>query len=293
MKSKCVRNLPLIGWFILVIYIIYGTLIPFDFSFQLEDIVENIKRVDCLPFYMGKKRWSIPDVISNILLFIPYGFLLYWWLQHKGIRKVKNKLICILSTFLFSSIIESLQLFSHSRGSCTTDIINNIIGTWIGCILSNIFLLSFKDKFFHQVHTIRQKNPLLIFLILYSLLLLLGFMFPFDISIDVGEVKQAIRGMNLIPFYYPNQNTPSFIDIGVNTFPFIIFGFIGYASLKIYYSRISTVFITIFLGFCLAGMIEFFQVSIVSRISDVTEIIIRVMGVLFGVLMAFINYYRE
>lgn len=291
MKSKCVRNLPLIGWFILVIYIIYGTLIPFDFSFQLEDIVENIKRVDYLPFYTGKRRWFIPDVISNILLFIPYGFLLYWWLQHKGIGKVKNKLICILSAFLFSSMIESLQLFSPSRGSCTTDVINNIIGTWIGCILSNIFLFSFKDKFFHQVHIIRQKNPLLIFLILYSLLLLFGFMFPFDISIDVGDIKRAIRGMNPIPFYYPNQNPPSFIDIGVNTFPFIIFGFIGYASLKIYYSRISTVFITIFLGFCLAGMIEFFQVFIVSRISDVTEIIIRVMGVLFGVLMAFINYY--
>jgi len=289
------RNLLLIGWVICVIYIIYGTLLPFEFAFQLEDIARNIKRANFIPFYneYEGRRFSIPDVVSNLLLFIPYGFLLYWILQHKGIGIAKSKLICILSALLFSSMIEFLQLFSISRKSDITDVINNTIGTWIGCILSNIFLILFKDKLFHQLNITRQKNPLFIFLILYSLLILLGFMYPFDISIDVGDLKHKIKDINLIPFPHNNQINPSFIDIGINTITFIIFGFLGYASLKVYYSKILTIFVTIFLGFCLAGIIEFFQLFMVSRFSDITDMIIRDIGVLLGILIAFINFYRK
>jgi len=296
MKYGCLlkKNLPLLGWFIIVIYIIYGTLIPFDFSFNLKDIDRGINRIDLIPFYPQYRagRLSLPDVVSNLLLFIPYGFLLNWWLYQQGIGRVKNKLICIISAFLFSSMIEFLQIFSISRKTEMTDVVNNTISAWIGCVLSNIFLISYKDKFFHQVNIIRRNNPLLIFLILYSLLILLGFMYPFDISIDVDDIRHALTEANLIPFCY-NQNSPSFIDMGINIFVFIIFGFLGYAALKIYYSRILVVFFTIFLGFCLASMIEFFQIFMVSRFTDITDIIIRVIGVLFGVLISVINYYKK
>ncbi|MEW6096478.1 MAG: VanZ family protein, partial [bacterium] len=241
MKFNCwlKKNLPLIGWLVFVIYVIYGTLIPFDFSLQLEDIAQSITRANFIPFYneYEGRRFSIPDVVSNLLLFLPYGFLLYWGLQNRGMGIAKCKLICISSAFLFSSILEFLQVFSILRRSSVTDIINNTISTWIGCILSNIFLTSFKDRMFNQLNTLRQKNPLLLFLILYSLLILLVFMFPFDISIDVDDIKRGIKEINLTPFYY-TQNSPSIIDMGINIFIFIIFGFLGYASFRIYHSRL-------------------------------------------------------
>ncbi|MEW6096789.1 MAG: VanZ family protein, partial [bacterium] len=120
-------------------------------------------------------------------------------------------------------------------------------------------------------------------------LILLVFMFPFDISIDVDDIKRGIKEINITPFYY-TQNSPSIIDMGINIFIFIIFGFLGYASFRIYHSRLLAIFITIFLGFCLATLIEFFQIFMVSRFSDITEIIIRVIVTLLGVIMAFINY---
>lgn len=284
------RNFPLIGWIILVIYIIYGTTIPFDFSLRLEDIIQRISRANYIPFYneYTHRRVSIPDVISNLLLFIPYGFLLYWGLQNKGISRGKSKLICVFSAFVFSSFIEFLQLFSAFRTSSITDVINNIFGAYIGCILSNRFLLSLKDKFFEQLNILRQKNPFLLFLIPYSLLILLGFMFPFDISIDVGDIKHSLKNTNLIPFY--NYNHP-FINTGLNLFPFIIFGFIGYAALRRYSS--NAIFNTIFLGVGLAVLIEICQIFIVSRFTDISEVIIRGIGVLLGISMAFINFYRK
>ncbi len=287
------RNLPLIGWIILVIYIIYGTFIPFDFSFRWNDIVNNIKQVNYIPFYFGGKTLHLADTLSNLLLFVPYGFFLYWGLQQKGVRKGKG--ICILSAFLFSLGIEFLQLFSFSRVSSSSDIINNTVGVWLGCILARIFLLSYKDKFLQQLKIIRQKNPLLIFLILYSLLILLGFMFPFDISIEIRDIYRAFKTANLIPFhdyfYDYSQADLLFINIGFNIFPFIIFGFIGYAALRIYSPK--AIFKTIFLGFCLSLLIEICQICIISRMFDVTGIIMRVIGISFGVLISVINYYRK
>lgn len=281
------RNLPLIAWLIFVIYVLYGTFIPFDLSCQGDDIANNLKRANYMPFYYGGRGLHIPDVLSNLLLFIPYGFLLYLGLQRQCIERKKTGLI-IISSVLFSSIIEFLQLFSPSRTSSTTDIINNTIGTVIGCILGHSFLRTWKNKFFEQLKGIRQKNPLLVFLILYSLLIGPGFMFPFDISIDVGDIKHALKRANLMPF---DEYNLSFINMGLNVFPFVIFGFIGYAALRIYSSK--SIFNTIFLGVCLATLIEFCQIFIVSRMFDITGIILRVIGILFGVLISVINYYRK
>lgn len=280
------KNLKLIAWIISSLYIIYGTLIPFDFSFQVN-ITQNLRQANYIPYcnFMGR-RTSLSDVISNILLFIPYGFLLCWILREKTFSLSKSQIICLVSSFLLSLSIEFLQLFFTSRTTSLTDIINNVLGTYIGCILNNIYLLYLKDRLSYQINIIYQRNPLVIFLIVYSLVLLVMFMFPFDISIQISDIKTALKQTNIVPF----SSRFSFVNSAINIFTFIIFGFVGYIVFRTYYSKISAIFITLFLGFCLAILIEFFQIFIVSRILDINGIIIRLMGTLLGILISLINF---
>ncbi len=80
---------------------------------------------------------SLTDVVLNILMMMPFGFL---YSQFK-----KAKLIdVVLTTFLLSSFIEVTQLITtrflvYHRFFDITDIINNTIGGLVGFIIYRIF----------------------------------------------------------------------------------------------------------------------------------------------------------
>ena len=81
-----------------------------------------------------------PATLLNILLFIPYGFF-----SVLVFKKIKSRQIYgILIGFLFTSIIETIQLFT-GRFFQLDDIIMNTLGTYIGVLLGKK-LLDLKRK---------------------------------------------------------------------------------------------------------------------------------------------------
>lgn len=78
-------------------------------------------------------------VVENVLLFIPYGFLLPMaWKKGRGWWKA------ILLGFLTSLIIESLQLVSGRGVFQTDDIITNTMGAFLG-----YFIFAFLNAIIH------------------------------------------------------------------------------------------------------------------------------------------------
>jgi VanZ family protein len=76
------------------------------------------------------------DVFVNILGFIPFGFAVYAWLRKNGERKsAAAMIIAILLGAGISLFIELLQVYLPTRDSSLTDVLNNILGTYIGARL--------------------------------------------------------------------------------------------------------------------------------------------------------------
>ncbi len=73
------------------------------------------------------------NVIGNMLMFIPYGFFVSYFL------KIKKPLIIIVLTLLVSFTIEITQLLI-GRVFDIDDIILNVIGGWLGFIIYYIFV---------------------------------------------------------------------------------------------------------------------------------------------------------
>ena len=71
------------------------------------------------------------DVVSNIFLFIPLGFLLQ--LSLKSSRR-RNAYIGLVSGVLLSAMIEVGQFFLPGRYSSPIDVITNGTGGWLGAI---------------------------------------------------------------------------------------------------------------------------------------------------------------
>ena len=89
-------------------------------------------RLNLVPFV---RMWASPaEAALNILLFVPYGFVLpLLWKKFRDGRKM------LAAGFFLSLFIELAELFSGVTD--TDDLILNTLGAWIGYLLACVLLL--------------------------------------------------------------------------------------------------------------------------------------------------------
>lgn len=107
-------------------YLLYVTL--------LSRTIDSWREVEFLPF-MGDeiRNGDIHYVIENVLLFIPFGFLLYMTFYIYG-KKCSMKMILMVS-FLTSVSVELLQYIFSCGKSETDDVIANVLGAVLGYLI--------------------------------------------------------------------------------------------------------------------------------------------------------------
>ena len=91
----------------------------------------------------GASRTSRAFVLENILLFIPFGFLLP--LVFRPARHIR---IMLLLAFLYSTSIEITQVITKMGYGQIDDILTNVIGAGIGY---NLWLFIFQDHYFQLI----------------------------------------------------------------------------------------------------------------------------------------------
>jgi VanZ family protein len=85
-------------------------------------------------------RSYLMDVITNILGFIPFGFLLSAYLRLRKPASIYRILfISVLVAGCISLSIELIQVYLPTRSSQLTDVITNISGAALGVILFNFY----------------------------------------------------------------------------------------------------------------------------------------------------------
>ena len=277
------RNPVFLIWVLFILFIFYGTLIPFDLSFNPEDIRANLDQANLIPFFSSAV--SRMDILSNLLLFMVYGILF-----HSAFIKPKTSQpwifpACVISSFLFSAVIETYQFFSISRISSITDVIVNTIGGAIGCGASGIFHRFYKEKTVNWIKGILSTRPLLLILLIYSLLMFLNFLVPFDISIQVSDVWHSVNNINFIPFknYQSYQNY--FAGVGGELVLYLILSFLVNLCLIRYthLPKIAASVYTIILAGIFSIGIEITQIFFISRVTDVTDVVTGILGAMLGV----------
>lgn len=101
------------------------------FDLKRYGIRLNAGEINLLPF---SKDIDIAAYFLNVLLFVPFGFLLPFIWPH--INKLKYT---VLSGFSFSLLIEISQLFNNRRTD-VDDLLMNTLGTLIGYLLFRVFI---------------------------------------------------------------------------------------------------------------------------------------------------------
>lgn len=153
--------------FIFTLYIFavfYFTGVGTIFDLQRYGILLNAGQINLLPF---SKDIDIVAYFFNILLFIPFGFLLpFIWFDTYGLKYT------VLSGLSFSLLIEISQLFNNRRTDID-DLLLNTLGTLIGYLLFKMFTHITK-------RTIRPVNHFKYESAIYILAIFLGHFMMFN-----------------------------------------------------------------------------------------------------------------
>lgn len=111
----------LIVWSVTVLV---ATLFPFDFSEEVA--ARRVLELSVHNFL------NLPDIILNILMFVPMGLLLAQKVKSRPLSVGWLSLLVGAGSFAFSLSIESLQHFLPSRDSSLVDVLSNTCGALIG-----------------------------------------------------------------------------------------------------------------------------------------------------------------
>lgn len=132
--------------YLYIVLVLFVTLMPFTMPFSGTNKY-FIETANFIPFRDLRLKYdgAIREIILNILMMVPFGFL-YPSIMKKGVLKT------VITTLFFSLLIESYQLLSvwwesvETRIFDVTDLITNTLGGLIGYLLFIIGLRQVYSK---------------------------------------------------------------------------------------------------------------------------------------------------
>jgi len=131
------RRLPLVLLLVYVGFVAYGSFSPFDFAYDPD----RIRRfLDHPPPRLhdadGRRLVSLPDVVSNVLLGVPFGVLMAWSGMAGG-PLATRVLRLVLADTATAGAVEGGQLFAPSRTSSLPDVVAQVAGALAGLLVAH------------------------------------------------------------------------------------------------------------------------------------------------------------
>jgi glycopeptide antibiotics resistance protein len=111
----------------------YANLDPIPF----DDIRYLARRLDSRPISTHILAVLVVPMVANVLLFVPWGFLLFILLFTVERPTLQTYVLTILLGLTFSLLIEGWQYFLPSRVADVNDVIWNTSGTALGALLGH------------------------------------------------------------------------------------------------------------------------------------------------------------
>jgi glycopeptide antibiotics resistance protein len=105
-----------------------------------EDLRHLAHRVAHRPVSTRVLALIIVPLIANILLFVPWGFLMFIALYTVNRPTVQTYVLTVLLGLTLTCAIEAVQYFLPSRVADVNDIIWNTVGTLAGAVLAHLRL---------------------------------------------------------------------------------------------------------------------------------------------------------
>jgi glycopeptide antibiotics resistance protein len=270
-------------WIILgilyIAYIIYSTLVPFNFS--IAEIQSNLSNIEW--FKRTQNTLLIAknfDVIANILFFIPLGIIIYNTRTETGNKRkfIYGIGLAAITGLILSLGIELTQLLIKQRQSSFVDILMNTSGCMMGTFIALIFTSTFNYSNRQKIKLWFRKLPSGLFIILILF-----------ISIFINEIIPAdlLKSEKIVNIYFNWEFILRPIWIWLLFYVYIPLGILISYNIKNHFKNYPSkliYFISFIVSFLLIGITELVKVSGNLTLIPVENIISGIFGLFIGLL---------
>lgn len=259
-------------------FVIYGSLVPLDYqALPWDTAVAKFRAIPFLELGIGSRA----DWMANLLLFIPLVFLWTGALahgRHPALAAVLTLFVWLVAVAL-SVGIEFTQLFFPQRTVSQNDIAAETLGALIGAACWWGFgarLLAWHDGWLRE----REPAALAERAAWVYLAVLVGYgLLPLDLTISVVELyhKWQEGKLILIPFAgLPADPVHALFELATDVLLWLPLAWLLHArpgrdSVKVWR-----------MAFLAAAGLEFMQLFVYSRVSDVTDLFTAALGAALG-----------
>ncbi len=274
-----------------ILFIIYSTIVPFNFIDSMDTLQKNLADADLMPFLSRNRMIPRSDVVANVLFFIPLGIFmaLNKILTYYRRFSLKDWAEIFLTGFFTSLLVEMLQLFTYDRHTSVTDLLTNTLGTLLGAGFMMIIYLKFHDRIKSVLYFLFVPKPEMSFAAVFFSFIFLSYSVPFTFQPSLSTVKHT---MNI---FINNLFSPGeFLNaLPVSILLFSTFGYFLLNGIFRYFDeKINRTILYLILSglFLLPFLLELYQLLIPIRNHSVGDILAAECGLFLGLLIFMVQH---
>ena len=271
------RKLFFLAFILYSAFVIYGSLVPLNL--RLISLGEALNLFLELRF-VDLGNVSRMDWATNVVLGIPISFLGLCWIPVSGHPvQLGGRIVLLLFFCLTVSITaEFLQIFFSSRVPSINDIVAQFIGSVVGVILGIFWGNSLRGAIDEFLATQVLDKKVGFLFSAYVLTIVILNVMPLDLSLSPVEIyRKWDQGyINLIPFAFKGDTSTLIYNTVVDTSKWVP------VPLFFIYLRGGKIYTAILFSLSIACSIEFAQLFVMSRITDVTDVFTALAGSTIG-----------
>lgn len=267
-------------WLLLasVLFVVYGSLVPLNYQpIPWTDAIDHFTHFSWDRLGTGSRV----DKATNVLLTMPVAFAAAQCLlpgRSWGAALLLRCLI-VLGVLLLSMGVEFAQQFFPPRTMSWSDIIAQTVGTLIalaaqlrwGAVVSQ-WLLGWWRRERSSRRLSRALKAYLAVLLGFSLL-------PLDLTVNPVEIYHKWAGGRVILLPFAGLKGDFFEQVYECVTDVAIWLPVG---VFVYLSGRPTLLQTLLRGLLMAAAIEFFQLFVFTRVTDITDVLLAGVGVVLG-----------
>jgi glycopeptide antibiotics resistance protein len=260
------------------LFIVYATLLPFNFSASGELIQQRIRRLWARPLSGGS--WH--DVQGNVALFVPWGFLLALWMARLRAGFILTVFAGMCTGALLSGSVELTQLFAPRRTTSVIDLITNSFGATCGAIAGWPWGRLVWPRVSIRAPQLVGARPLAACALLTGVVILISGLSPFEFKPAPRDVKAALKNAQIVPF------GRSVVGMARRAKPLnwaaelltwtLAGGLFAMAAKEFRLRESSAIAWAVTVSGCLTLAIEACQLAIPGRDADLTSVVLAVLG---------------
>lgn len=194
-----VRRLPAVLLLGYLVFLAYGSFFPFDFAYDpgrirrvLDHPLPRLHDAD------GRRLVSFPDVVSNVLLGVPFGVLMAWSGLAGGPLATRVVRVVVADTVL-AGAVEAGQLFAPSRTSSLNDVVAQVAGALAGLLLAHALSGASPCPLGPRLARALGHRPALALLLALAAVLAADALYPYAVTLDVSTVWHNVKSAQWRP----------------------------------------------------------------------------------------------